>query len=98
MAPWLDDLVPPPSEAPRRDAWVERAKTAAAYRERYGITDERSALGPEMPSDLQRTAARLLAEGALLEVRAAVHRPVARVRRPQVSGALVNECRIPARR
>ncbi|MDQ0375961.1 MobF family relaxase [Cellulomonas humilata] len=97
-APWLDDLVPPTSEPPRRDDWAERAKTVAAYRERYGISDQRSALGLEMPTDLQWAAARSIAEAALGEVRASVHRPVARGRGPQVVVALVNERQTPAGR
>ena len=51
------------ASAPHR--WDSRARTVAAYRDRYGITDQHDPLGPAVSDDRQRAAARALGATAL---------------------------------
>lgn len=44
--PWTARLGAEPKEAKRREAWKRAARTVAAYRDRYQITDDRSPFGP----------------------------------------------------
>lgn len=64
-APWLDTLAPEPTEEPARSAWAAAARTVAAYRDRYGVTDQRDPLGPDAGNAGQRAAGRDLAAAAL---------------------------------
>jgi len=66
--PWAAQLGSPPSDPVRRELWLRRLDTVAAYRERWGITD-RTILGTREPTSLEQEAQRRLAqiavEGAL---------------------------------
>ena len=64
-APWLRDLGAAPADADGRERWEVRAGTVAAYRDRYGLTDTHSALGPDGIADRQQAAARALAQAAM---------------------------------
>ena len=62
--PWAAQLGSPPSDPVRRELWLRRLDTVAAYRERWGITD-RTILGPREPISLEQEAQRRLAQGAV---------------------------------
>lgn len=53
-----------PEEAVGRRRWEARARTVAAYRDRYEVTDPHDPLGPATSADRQRDAARELAAAA----------------------------------
>ncbi|MHB8300923.1 MAG: MobF family relaxase, partial [Dermatophilaceae bacterium] len=61
--PWTAQMGLPPSEPVRRELWLRRLDTVAAYRERWGITD-RSILGTGEPASLEQEAQRRLAQSA----------------------------------
>jgi hypothetical protein len=48
--PWTERLGPKPDEARKQVAWLNAARTIAAYRDRYQITDDQNPLDPE-PED-----------------------------------------------
>ena len=48
----------------RRELWLRRLDTVAAYRERWGITD-RTVLGTREPTSLEHEAQRRLAQSAV---------------------------------
>jgi hypothetical protein len=53
--PWATEaLGEPPLVGPDRRRWAERAEDLASYRDGHGVTDERSALGPEPEGARQR--------------------------------------------
>ena len=52
--PWTAKLGAEPKEAKRRAAWKHTARTVAAYRDRYQITDERSPFGPAPENTSQK--------------------------------------------
>jgi hypothetical protein len=62
--PWAAQLGSPPSDPVRRELWLRRLDTVAAYRERWGITD-RTILGTREPTSLEQEAQRRLAQGAV---------------------------------
>src|SRR5665647_33180 len=68
MARALDDrqalLGSPPSDPVRREVWLRRLDTVAAYRERWGISD-RTILGTREPTSLEQEAQRRLAQSAI---------------------------------
>jgi conjugative relaxase-like TrwC/TraI family protein len=47
--PWTERLGPKPDEPRKQTAWLGAARTVAAYRDRYQITDYQNPLGPELP-------------------------------------------------
>lgn len=51
--PWTKPLGQPPRDPRKAAAWRRSARTVAAYRDRYGITEE-SPLGPEPVSTAQK--------------------------------------------
>ena len=55
-APWIRALGPPPRDPRHRDAWHRHVQTIAAYRDRYGITDDLP-LGPAPATAAQRADA-----------------------------------------
>jgi hypothetical protein len=61
--PWAAQLGCPPSDPVRRELWLRRLDTVAAYRERWGITD-RTVLGTREPTSLEQEAQRRLAQSA----------------------------------
>ena len=62
--PWAAQLGSPPSDPVRRELWLRRLDTVAAYRERWGITD-RTVLGIREPTSLEQEAQRRLAQSAV---------------------------------
>ena len=62
--PWAAQLGSPPSDPVRREVWLRRLDTVAAYRERWGITD-RTILGTREPTSLEQEAQRRLAQSAV---------------------------------
>jgi conjugative relaxase-like TrwC/TraI family protein len=46
--PWTARLGPKPDDPRKQAAWLAAARTVAAYRDRYQITDSQHALGPEL--------------------------------------------------
>ena len=62
--PWAAQLGSPPSDPVRRELWLRRLDTVAAYRERWGITD-RTVLGTREPTSLEQEAQRRLAQSAV---------------------------------
>lgn len=64
--PWAAQLGRRPSDPLRREEWMLRMTTVAAYRERWGITD-RSILGPAEPPSFEQEAQRRLAQAAVEE-------------------------------
>jgi conjugative relaxase-like TrwC/TraI family protein len=74
--PWTARLGPKPDEPRRQAAWLTAARTIAAYRDRYRITDDQHPLGPE-PQDVtvkqKIDAAR--ARSALAQVEGTAQRP-----------------------
>ena len=65
--PWATEaLGEPPFVGPDRPCWADRAVELASYRDAHGVTDERSALGPE-PQDPVRRRDWELARLLLLE-------------------------------
>ncbi|WP_313536458.1 hypothetical protein [Arsenicicoccus bolidensis] len=51
---WTTKLGTEPENKKQRDAWRRAARTVAAYRDRYQITDDRSPLGPAPVSTSQK--------------------------------------------
>jgi hypothetical protein len=52
---WATEVLgEPPLVGPDRQRWAERASEIASYRDAHGVTDERSALGPEPEDPRQR--------------------------------------------
>jgi conjugative relaxase-like TrwC/TraI family protein len=80
-ARWLDELGAVPMDSDGRSRWEGRARTVAAYRDRYGVTDPLAALGFGEVRDRQQAVARALAAEALLPGPVAVdrrhHQPIA---------------------
>ncbi|MCR6704490.1 MAG: hypothetical protein NVV66_07255 [Cellulomonas sp.] len=64
-AAWLGELGPGPVEAAERSKWDARARTVAAYRDRYGVTSAEHALGTDVVTDRQQADARALAAEVL---------------------------------
>jgi conjugative relaxase-like TrwC/TraI family protein len=64
-ASWLRELGPVPVDAAGPSRWERGARTIAAYRDRYGVTDAARALGAEVVSDRQQADARRLAAEVL---------------------------------
>jgi AAA domain len=62
--PWASQLGGPPSAPVRRESWLRRLDTVAAYRERWGVTD-RTVLGTRKPTSLEQEAQRRLAQFAV---------------------------------
>ena len=62
--PWAAQLGSPPPDPFRRELWLRRLDTVAAYRERWGITD-RTVLGTREPTSLEQEAQRRLAQSAV---------------------------------
>jgi conjugative relaxase-like TrwC/TraI family protein len=62
--PWAAQLGTPPSDPVRREVWLRRLATVAAYRERWGISD-RTILGTHEPTSLEQEAQRRLAQSAV---------------------------------
>jgi len=62
--PWAAQLGAPPSDPVRRELWLRRLDTVAAYRERWGITD-RTIVGTREPASLEQEAQRRLAQRAV---------------------------------
>lgn len=53
-APWTADLGREPRSEKQKAAWWRAARTIAAYRDRYGITDDRTPFGPDPESTSQK--------------------------------------------
>jgi hypothetical protein len=64
LQPWAARLGSPPSDPVRRELWLQRLDTVAAYRERWGITD-RTILGTREPTSLEQEAQLRLAQSAI---------------------------------
>jgi hypothetical protein len=62
--PWAAQLGSPSSDPFRRELWLRRLDTVAAYRERWGIAD-RTILGTREPTSLEQEAQRRLAQSAV---------------------------------
>lgn len=68
--PWTADLGTAPRGEKQQAAWWRAARTVAAYRDRYGITDDRTPLGPTPESTSQKIDA-IRARAALNRAQAA---------------------------
>ena len=68
--PWTADLGQPPKDKKKQAAWWHAARTIAAYRDRYSITDDRTPLGPTPESTSQKIDA-IPARAALNRAQAA---------------------------
>ncbi len=84
-APWLRALDPPAANADGAKAWRAAARTVAAYRERYDITDPDRPLGTSTRHSTLQAADRVRAAAALDQLAprpasVAVHRPDPAVR------------------
>src|SRR5690606_8216102 len=53
--PWTADLGAAPRGDKQKAAWWRAARTVAAYRDRYGITDDRTPLGPTPEAPARRS-------------------------------------------
>lgn len=71
--PWATWLGSPPSDPVRRELWLRRLDTVAAYRERWGIITDRTVLGTREPTSLEQEAQRRLAQSAA-EVAVSINR------------------------
>ena len=84
--PWAAKLGTAPQDRKQRAAWRRAARTVAAYRDRYQITDDRNPLGPDPDSTSQKIdAAR--ARGALNRARAIAHEDSSPTRVRQTAAA-----------
>lgn len=72
--PWTTKLGQEPKDKKQREAWWRAARTIAAYRDRYQVTDDRNPLGPTPPSTQQKID-RARAESALREFNAGTPSP-----------------------
>ncbi len=72
--PWTADLGQPPKDKKQEVAWWRAARTVAAYRDRYGITDDRTPLGPAPESTSQKIDA-IRARATLNRAQAATIQP-----------------------
>lgn len=80
--PWTRPLGEPPRDPRKTAAWRRHARTVAAYRDRYGITDD-SPLGPEPENAAQQIdAAR--ARSALARVEEAARQPAGATERRSI--------------
>lgn len=70
--PWTADLGAAPRGDKQKAAWWRAARTVAAYRDRYGITDDRTPLGPTPESTSQKIDA-IRARAALNRAQAIAH-------------------------
>jgi hypothetical protein len=70
--PWTADLGTAPGGEKQQAAWWRAARTVAAYRDRYGITDDRTPLGPTPESTSQKIDA-IRARAALNRAQAIAH-------------------------
>lgn len=52
--PWVAKLGTVPKDKKQQATWWRAARTVAAYRDRYGITDDRTPLGPPPESTSQK--------------------------------------------
>ena len=52
--PWTLSLGDPPRDPRKAAAWRRHVRTVAAYRDRYGITDDRTPLGPAPENTSQK--------------------------------------------
>ncbi|MES6118671.1 TrwC relaxase, partial [Cutibacterium acnes] len=55
--PWTGKLGTPPKDEKKHAAWWRAARTIAAYRDRYQVTDNRNPLGPAAESTSQTVEA-----------------------------------------
>lgn len=70
--PWTADLGTAPRGERQKATWWRTARTVAAYRDRYGITDDRTPLGPAPESTSQKIDA-IRARAALNRAQAIAH-------------------------
>ncbi len=68
--PWTASLGQAPKDKKQQAAWWRAARTIAAYRDRYGITDDRTPFGPDPESTSQKIDA-IRSRAALNRARAA---------------------------
>jgi hypothetical protein len=96
-APWLAALGPQPTDQRSHRRWTTAARTVAAYRDRYDITDPTTPLGPGAGADRQRAAARDLAATAIatLATGAELLRPALLRPSGHSPPAVERECQIP---
>jgi hypothetical protein len=66
--PWTARLGPKPDEPRKQAAWLTAARTIAAYRDRYQITDDQHPLGPE-PENVSQKIDAARAHAALAQAR-----------------------------
>lgn len=68
--PWTAQLGPKPIESRKQAAWLNVARTIAAYRDRYQITDDQHPLGPEAQNtNVKQKIDAARAQGALTQAR-----------------------------
>jgi len=99
-ASWVRALGNPPEAELARAAWNDAARTVAAYRDRYGITDDRHPLGQPVETDRQRAADRDRAADALatLGVDGGRRQPLARASARAAAPGPERACRTPVGR
>jgi conjugative relaxase-like TrwC/TraI family protein len=66
--PWTERLGPKPIEPRKQTAWLTAARTIAAYRDRYQITDSQHPLGPQ-PENVNQKIDAARAQAALVQAR-----------------------------
>src|SRR5439155_25055857 len=66
--PWTRSFGPPPSHSAQHELWLRALSTVAAYRERWNITQDPRALGPEATS-IEQLSHRRRARAALERAR-----------------------------
>ncbi|MBK8468248.1 MAG: hypothetical protein IPL45_00185 [Actinomycetales bacterium] len=86
-APWLGRLGPQPDDPDQLAEWTAVARTVAAYRDRYEVTDPIRPLGHRAPGDVQRDRSYAIIAGAMAALRdpadaALSSSPVVQRRRP----------------
>src|SRR5665647_2149405 len=86
-APWLRELGAVPVDTDRRARWEGRARTIAAYRDRYGVTDSQAALGSGVVGDRQQAEARAFAAEVLRPSSGVVAAGVDRRHQPPIAAA-----------
>lgn len=70
--PWMADLGTAPRGEKQQAAWWRAARTVAAYRDRYSITDDRTPVGPA-PETISQKIDAIRARAALNRAQAIAH-------------------------
>ncbi|MEE8735844.1 MULTISPECIES: MobF family relaxase [Bifidobacterium] len=83
--PWTARLGPKPDEPRKQTAWLTAARTVAAYRDRYQITDSQHPLGPQ-PENVKQKVDAIRARTSLARAERLTSDPPADARRIDTVG------------